>query len=210
MVQIRRSTSPAKRGGVGITVTAVACALALLVGQVPAGAATQVTGPGGAKLTVSPAASGSATFTDGTGYITATAGGNVRLDGLDYYGQDGVDDWGYPVGIYDVYGPHESDYLTNSGWYYAGAQWVTGSQLASASPVGSFTNRVIQITDTYTATPVHGDPPEQINCRWDYDEDTEWNVTNGRRKCYIQTFTAHGVTPSTPDRDLALIEVRWP
>lgn len=194
------------RWGLRGAVAASTMALMLLAGQLPAGAAA-VTGPGGAVLSVTTGTTSPvASFTDNTTYITASSAGYVRTDGSNYNGQFGFDDFGYNVGVYVVYGPREADYRTNGGWYYSAA-WVPGSQIVS----GAWANRQIQIAPTYSANPVHGEPALTVDCRWNYAHTQQQNEANGKRKCYVQTFTAHGFTPDSPNelRDDAQLEVRW-
>lgn len=200
-----------RRAGAAAIVTAAVCVLMLFVSQT-AWAATTSTGSYNGELTVKYHTGGAspATFTDGAGgvdYIDASAAGTVLVDGEDFLGTEGGCCWAGGTGIYIVYGPKESDYRTNSGWYYS-AQWVTRPQLAGASPVGSFDDRVIAIAPSYTADPYHDDEGMTVNCayNWDWPEDPE---NDGKSKCYIQTFAAHGVIPTPTDQDEVLIEVHW-
>jgi len=200
----------ATRRSLGAVVVALTCALTLLIGQTSAWADTTSYGSNNGELKVEPYTAGGspATFTDGPSNldsIDATVPGTVWVDGADYLGTAGDPPFTGGSGIYIVYGPKESTYRTNSGWYKAGAQWVPSSLLGS----GTFSNRTIEIDDQYTGTPVHGDPPSNIDCRYHWDLSPTHADNVGKYKCYIHTFAAHGVVPSPADQDEVLIEVHW-
>lgn len=138
----------------------------------------------------------------GTGFTTATGTGpfTVAVDGTGYEGTSATF---VPVGVYAVYGPKEPGFNLNSGWFYD-AQWINGGDIIAAG--GDFSTS-LDIVESYTANPYHADAPITVDCGYDDAISYEANLAAGQYKCYIQTFTAHGMPLNSAD-ELAL-EVRW-
>lgn len=184
--------------------TAAAAAVALvLAAPLSASADTTVNAVyGGAQLTVAAPVAG-VVSDGGTGWVNGIGSGTVTLSGTGYDGQE-YGPYTYPVGIYYVYGPKEADFNTNSGWYLS-AGYIPGSLLTS----GNFSGKTLNIAKTYTAQPYHNDPPITVDCEYDDELTYAQNKAINKYKCYLQTFTAHGVEPTDPGTDEAAIEVRW-
>ena len=182
------------------TVFAAAALAALGIALVPAlsaAAATPTATNGTATLSATHAA-----LSSGTGSTTVTGSGPITVSvagaGYSALSGGGVP---VPVGVYVVYGPKESDFNTNSGWYYD-AEWIQPGQISG----GAFSTS-ISIAETYTANPFHEDDPIEVSCAYDEGLSYEDNVELDQYRCYIQTFTAHGL-PLRASNTLG-IEVKW-
>lgn len=183
---------------VGGTIAAGAAAIALAV--LPAVSASAATT--GTNGTATLSATGPATVvTDGNGVLNGVGTGTVTLTGTNFDGNAG----GLGFGVYAVYGPKESDYFTNSGWY-GSAQWIPKSSFTTG---GKFTT-TLTVSKSYTADPHHtGDAAAKVDCAYDATKTKAANAALGKYKCYLQTFSAHGVQNSTPTRDEVTIPVNW-
>ncbi|MCR1784559.1 hypothetical protein KVF89_18595 [Nocardioides carbamazepini] len=126
----------------------------------------------------------------------------VAVSGTGYSGNAGATGTGAGVGVYVVYGPKESDFNTNSGWYNSFAYVPKASM-----PGGTWSGVSLDLEETYTADPFHDDIGLTVDCGFDWTKDESDPANSGKKKCYIQTFTAHG-QPLNPNDELA-IEVRW-